>query len=62
MMLFHASCPTWDKKSGPVPRFRLVAQGPASTRMYKCERCNDTVHVDVDWVEGAVVEPDGTLA
>ena len=61
MMLFHSSCPKWDKKTGPVPRLRLTDQGIAATRTYKCERCGDQIHVDVDWVEGAVIEPQATF-
>lgn len=61
-MLFHSSCRKWDKKSGPVPRYVLVEQGIAATRTYRCERCGDVVHIDVDWKEGAIPEPTGTLA
>jgi hypothetical protein len=59
-MLFHSSCPQWDKKSGPVPRLRLRPQDRGNealcTRTYKCERCGDQVHIDMDWKEGAVPE------
>ena len=62
MMLFHSSCPRWDKDSGPVPRLRLVAQNEAiCARTYRCDRCNDTVHVDIDWSEGVVPEKDARL-
>lgn len=61
MMLFHSSCPQWDKKTGPVPRFILTDQGVASTRTYRCDRCGDVVHVDVDWAEGATPEANATF-
>lgn len=60
-MLFHSSCPEWDKATGPVPRLRLMDQGVASTRTYKCERCKDQVHIDMDWAEGATPEPEARL-
>lgn len=62
MMLFHSSCPLWDKKTGPVPRLLLTNQGIAATRTYVCEWCEDKVHVDMDWKEGAVPEREATLA
>ena len=62
MMLFHSSCPKWDNKpDGPVPRLLLIKQSVANTRTYKCERCGDTIHVDVDWTEGATIEPEATF-
>ena len=61
MMLFHTSCPKWDKETGPVPRLILKDQGLASTRTYRCERCNDAVHIDMDWKEGAIPEPEATI-
>jgi len=65
MMLFHSSCPAWDKRTGPVPRFELRPQEDIdlvlSVRTYKCERCGDQIHIDVDWKEGARVEPTATF-
>lgn len=58
MQLYHASCPQWDKVSGPVPRFRLEAKNDdITTRVYRCERCQDTIHIDMDWEEGVTVGP-----
>jgi len=61
MMLFHSSCPEWDKKTGPVPRLRLIDQSFVNVRTYRCERCKDQISIDVDWEEGAVVEPEATF-
>lgn len=62
MMLFHSSCPEWDRVSGPVPRLKLVEQNVAvATRTYRCERCNDQVHIDMDWAEGARIESQARL-
>jgi hypothetical protein len=38
-----------------------MEQGVALTRTYVCERCADRVHVDVDWKEGATIEPEATF-
>ncbi len=62
MMLFHSSCPKWDKKTGPLPRLRLINQNVAVTRTYKCERCGDEIHIDMDWEEGAQPEPTAVLS
>jgi hypothetical protein len=62
MMLFHSSCPKWDKVNGPVPRLVLREQGIAATRTYVCERCGCMIHVDMDWKEGALPEREATFA
>lgn len=60
-MFFHLTCPLWDKINGPVPRLWLVDQGIASTRTYRCERCSDKIHVDMDWKEGATPEKEARV-
>lgn len=62
MDLYHASCPKWDKNTGPVPRLRLDSRNiELATRTYKCDRCGDTIHADMDWPEDIEVEPDGRI-
>jgi hypothetical protein len=53
MQLFHSSCPQWDKQTGPVPRLVLHDKDDEiSTRTYRCDRCGDQIHIDMDWPEG----------
>ena len=62
MMLFHLSCPKWDKVSGPVPCFELKDQWvDLCTRTYVCDRCGDKIHVDMDWEEGATPEKEARI-
>jgi hypothetical protein len=48
-----------------VARMRLQPQREINvaiaTRLYICERCGTAVHIDMDWPEGATVEPDARL-
>ncbi len=50
----------------PFHRLRLKPQNESdlalTVRGYKCEGCGARFHADMDWAEGATVEPNATLA
>jgi hypothetical protein len=50
------------KVSPDSSRMRLVNQClPVSGRTYRCDICGTQIHIDVDWEEGAEVEPTATF-
>jgi hypothetical protein len=70
MMLFHTSCknPPIERKQPSDPatsRLRLQPQAEediaVAVRTYRCEQCDEVIHIDMDWEEGATVEPTARL-
>jgi hypothetical protein len=60
VVVFHASCPKWDKTSD-LPRLELLKQNLPSIRLYRCELCETLVSMNMDWQEGAIIEPEATF-